>query len=124
MIRRPPRSTRTDTLFPYTTLFRSLILTLERLDLGRQHLEPPVLPVDRFELVFRRLESVLRERHPLMLGEVAIHQIIGRDGDLADALLTGFLDRKSDALGNSVSVRVVFGGGGYIKKKKRSNKKI
>src|SRR3546814_3212931 len=26
MIRRPPRSTRTDTLFPYTTLFRSLML--------------------------------------------------------------------------------------------------
>src|SRR3546814_14549200 len=26
MIRRPPRSTRTDTLFPYTTLFRSLLL--------------------------------------------------------------------------------------------------
>src|SRR3546814_6691538 len=26
MIRRPPRSTRTDTLFPYTTLFRSLPL--------------------------------------------------------------------------------------------------
>src|SRR3546814_4253819 len=26
MIRRPPRSTRTDTLFPYTTLFRSLFL--------------------------------------------------------------------------------------------------
>src|SRR3546814_6802390 len=33
MIRRPPRSTRTDTLFPYTTLFRSfedLTLSLER----------------------------------------------------------------------------------------------
>src|SRR3546814_3582773 len=27
MIRRPPRSTRTDTLFPYTTLFRSLVGT-------------------------------------------------------------------------------------------------
>src|SRR3546814_12753796 len=27
MIRRPPRSTRTDTLFPYTTLFRSTTLT-------------------------------------------------------------------------------------------------
>src|SRR3546814_16192149 len=27
MIRRPPRSTRTDTLFPYTTLFRSAVLT-------------------------------------------------------------------------------------------------
>src|SRR3546814_17825548 len=26
MIRRPPRSTRTDTLFPYTTLFRSVEL--------------------------------------------------------------------------------------------------
>src|SRR3546814_5206300 len=33
MIRRPPRSTRTDTLFPYTTLFRSE-LELES-DLGR-----------------------------------------------------------------------------------------
>src|SRR3546814_20598033 len=31
MIRRPPRSTRTDTLFPYTTLFRSgwLLLSFE-----------------------------------------------------------------------------------------------
>src|SRR3546814_8308720 len=28
MIRRPPRSTRTDTLFPYTTLFRSLFTGL------------------------------------------------------------------------------------------------
>src|SRR3546814_3034626 len=26
MIRRPPRSTRTDTLFPYTTLFRSSLI--------------------------------------------------------------------------------------------------
>src|SRR3546814_12190237 len=30
MIRRPPRSTRTDTLFPYTTLFRSILAFLER----------------------------------------------------------------------------------------------
>src|SRR3546814_7419724 len=28
MIRRPPRSTRTDTLFPYTTLFRSLAVVV------------------------------------------------------------------------------------------------
>src|SRR3546814_9348107 len=34
MIRRPPRSTRTDTLFPYTTLFRSAFLFKE----GRQQL--------------------------------------------------------------------------------------
>src|SRR3546814_4016480 len=32
MIRRPPRSTRTDTLFPYTTLFRSEGLNIIRLD--------------------------------------------------------------------------------------------
>src|SRR3546814_1153871 len=31
MIRRPPRSTRTDTLFPYTTLFRSQRRTWRRL---------------------------------------------------------------------------------------------
>src|SRR3546814_10159610 len=31
MIRRPPRSTRTDTLFPYTTLFRSVGETVQRL---------------------------------------------------------------------------------------------
>src|SRR3546814_1494752 len=31
MIRRPPRSTRTDTLFPYTTLFRSNLIEAGRL---------------------------------------------------------------------------------------------
>src|SRR3546814_4863830 len=30
MIRRPPRSTRTDTLFPYTTLFRSQVGCIQR----------------------------------------------------------------------------------------------
>src|SRR3546814_694032 len=35
MIRRPPRSTRTDTLFPYTTLFRSI-------DIIRKALSSPV----------------------------------------------------------------------------------
>src|SRR3546814_9598807 len=45
MIRRPPRSTRTDTLFPYTTLFRSLAqaangyVTIDR-DTGRFSLSP------------------------------------------------------------------------------------
>src|SRR3546814_2883286 len=32
MIRRPPRSTRTDTLFPYTTLFRSAAAQARRMD--------------------------------------------------------------------------------------------
>src|SRR3546814_19689322 len=35
MIRRPPRSTRTDTLFPYTTLFRSVREGLFGPSLGR-----------------------------------------------------------------------------------------
>src|SRR3546814_6299143 len=49
MRRRPPRSTRTDTLFPYTTLFRSrpagfalgrLAVLPPRHVLERQHLDP------------------------------------------------------------------------------------
>src|SRR3546814_10700438 len=36
MIRRPPRSTRTDTLFPYTTLFRSLETTVVHQDDARR----------------------------------------------------------------------------------------
>src|SRR3546814_18565410 len=35
MIRRPPRSTRTDTLFPYTTLFRSRWWLTQELELVR-----------------------------------------------------------------------------------------
>src|SRR3546814_16515511 len=34
MIRRPPKSTRTDTLFPYTTLFRSLFNPCRILEIG------------------------------------------------------------------------------------------
>src|SRR3546814_2351446 len=34
MIRRPPRSTRTDTLFPYTTLFRSTHMRIGFIGLG------------------------------------------------------------------------------------------
>src|SRR3546814_7326417 len=35
MIRRPPRSTRTDTLFPYTTLFRSQAVPRDRIAIER-----------------------------------------------------------------------------------------
>src|SRR3546814_3672257 len=34
MIRRPPRSTRTDTLFPYTTLFRSIAVVAYMMEPG------------------------------------------------------------------------------------------
>src|SRR3546814_2537085 len=65
MIRRPPRSTRTDTLFPYTTLFRSLIPFQAR-DLvspaASQHPQPgdvERLAVDalRFQCVTSRAEA-------------------------------------------------------------------
>src|SRR3546814_20886890 len=36
MIRRPPRSTRTDTLFPYTTLFRSSLVRASRFSPGKR----------------------------------------------------------------------------------------
>src|SRR3546814_12680542 len=45
MIRRPPRSTRTDTLFPYTTLFRSRIelgACRARLHLGQRLCKRPL----------------------------------------------------------------------------------
>src|SRR3546814_16388589 len=37
MIRRPPRSTRTDTLFPYTTLFRSVNVNGKDLERAPKH---------------------------------------------------------------------------------------
>src|SRR3546814_9783542 len=40
MIRRPPRSTRTDTLFPYTTLFRSVADLVEEKRPARRLFEP------------------------------------------------------------------------------------
>src|SRR3546814_5561830 len=44
MIRRPPRSTRTDTLFPYTTLFRSTHISAMGADgPGKQELDPALV---------------------------------------------------------------------------------
>src|SRR3546814_11961073 len=39
MIRRPPRSTRTDTLFPYSTLFRSVLDAMTQALAGGQRIE-------------------------------------------------------------------------------------
>src|SRR3546814_1110626 len=52
MIRRPPRSTRTDTLFPYTTLFRSI--TAARVGEGSS-LRSSASPVSTMEKVFELL---------------------------------------------------------------------
>src|SRR3546814_9718913 len=82
MIRRPPRSTRTDTLFPYTTLFRSLAanpqvaLLFHWKSLRRQiRIEGPVAPVAdsvadayfaRSEEHTSELQSLMRISYPVL----------------------------------------------------------
>src|SRR3546814_7454391 len=70
MIRRPPRSTRTDTLFPCTTLFRSC----ERASVHRQQVE-----VERLRLPERAHvahgNAGIRQRHA--------HGLVGRFGGVA-----------------------------------------
>src|SRR3546814_1257744 len=53
MIRRPPRSTRTDTLFPYTTLFRSDAAALGEAQVAAlaHHLAPQFAAVDADRVV-------------------------------------------------------------------------
>src|SRR3546814_14015251 len=62
-IRRPPRSTLTDTLFPYTTLFRSAIAPASRarFDAGRAKLPQPLDRAGTWE----RKGAVLRFAVPL-----------------------------------------------------------
>src|SRR3546814_15690394 len=54
MIRRPPRSTRTDTLFPYTTLFRSAEALPKVFRIG----EKPELTLARMQIPGGRTQSV------------------------------------------------------------------
>src|SRR3546814_10585987 len=69
MIRRPPRSTRTDTLFPYTTLFRSCqhLRGAPRCEDGPMSDSPiRVFVVDDHEVVRRRSEEHTSELQSLM----------------------------------------------------------
>src|SRR3546814_16224637 len=73
MIRRPPRSTRTDTLFPYTTLFRSECCHEPRDRRQRSVIESAChaahVMCEGFELVFHRrnrLSHSLNPRPPLV----------------------------------------------------------
>src|SRR3546814_9467590 len=78
MIRRPPRSTRTDTLFPYTTLFRSIDLEPDVFGLEAfaeavgQHREVRSIREGRAEAAVFRLEDAVdpREASPGELGAV------------------------------------------------------
>src|SRR3546814_12255734 len=66
MIRRPPRATRTDTLFPYTTLFRSI-------ELGHQQVDEVV--GDKGKIVWNLDTEMLK----LMCDSGLIHLVVARD---------------------------------------------
>src|SRR3546814_5875461 len=102
MIRRPPRSTRTDTLFPYTTLFRSP----RRLPFGRRTRKG-------LSRGARRGGPVARRR-PLCAGQLPLHRggrgrrensVAGRaaDGDL-------LLERRDGGGGDERRARQGHGG--------------
>src|SRR3546814_17533242 len=115
MIRRPPRTTRTDTLFPYTTLFRSERTTAHHHDGKPEHalLCPRVDGVA--DILVGDAEAAGEARHH-GVGLAAGHHA-GRE-DIA------VLDRQSVVSGKSVSVRVDLGGGRIIKKKKKISQTI
>src|SRR3546814_12216775 len=80
MIRRPPRSTRTDTLFPYTTRFRSLSDAQSRLAvptgaLTREHV--PARVHDDLDAVRRALAAALDPPDRLVL-RVLHHPVFGQ----------------------------------------------
>src|SRR3546814_3148083 len=75
MLRRPPRSTRTDTLFPYTTLFRS------KLDQVAKTLPPGIqvnVVLNRAELVGATVATVQRNlTEGAILVAVALFLLLG-----------------------------------------------
>src|SRR3546814_12479245 len=135
MIRRPPRSTRTDTLFPYTTLFRSI---RQREDgAGQDQADDPFQLAGRPDYGAQgQCEGGLVQRcgrdrmHPHATGGKA-PRIMGRgrgshrDGDahagqeapMHGAEATRMGDRKSVVWGEGVAMRGDLSGGGSINKK-------
>src|SRR3546814_13834580 len=124
MIRRPPRSTRTDKLFPYTTLFRSqpplCVGGCQRNRLGANG----ETVADIFEIA-PHYDATIGQANRRADGEAAIGRIgilhgVPRGGQqlvfpAGHGRTTS--DRKSVVSGKSVSVRVGFGGRLIIKKK-------
>src|SRR3546814_12672979 len=100
MIRRPPRSTRTDTLFPYTTLFRSRGLqpgarAFQRPPVGAEQVHFPARVETGIIDRLRRLEAgngADRQR-PVFALPAPVHA--GARGN------SGQLDRKSTRLNSS-----------------------
>src|SRR3546814_11109590 len=96
MIRRPPRSTRTDTLFPYTTLFRSWIdpfCALELVPARRQSACADRLDSGGFGMGF----DILRRG----AGHRSSRAAVLTAAMLGAAIMAGALDRKSTRLNSS-----------------------
>src|SRR3546814_16795504 len=116
IIRRPPRSTRTDTLFPYTTLFRSRRKSrqVQSTPGGSIGCQPRLLRAARLRLPASqpcspgRVPSYEGDRNSHCHWEPALPRDQGRG------------KRKSVVWGKMVSVRVDFGGR-RVYNKKRSN---
>src|SRR3546814_8995436 len=94
MIRRPPRSTRTDTLFPYTTLFRSLNPTGEVPVL----VEPDGVPLAESSAIVEYLDEVYPEptlfgKSPLTRAEVR-RLVAWFDLKFHDEVTINFVDEK------------------------------
>src|SRR3546814_11976310 len=107
MIRRPPRSTRTDTLFPYTTLFRSVAIETQRCVAESGVHEGAVMRRGRIGMDIGP-EMRAGDAHALNRGCAARLE-------RADPL--GESERKSVVSGKRLSVRVDLGGRRLIKKK-------
>src|SRR3546814_6641342 len=82
MIRRPPRSTRTDTLFPYTTLFRSHGFRINfldpRLGMGVVGLDRKLPAQPRPGLAAHRLKRQREETRSYLFARTDDHIVFGR----------------------------------------------
>src|SRR3546814_19638738 len=119
MIRRPPRSTRTETLFPYTTLFRAH--QKEGHHQRCAQAEPAPGRADRQRHIrqpVHTLEEIIRMERPAPESVAADFAVIRRVVAVRLHLQVGEAARKSVVQGKSVSVRVDSGGSRIIKKKK------
>src|SRR3546814_2171359 len=99
MIRRPPRSTRTDTLFPYPTLFRSLVAgTRHELTLGAEVVLHVAGALDRARVdVALELAEDLRVVLADDVGQHVETAAVGHpDGDLVERCLGGRLAELVD----------------------------
>src|SRR3546814_8847708 len=104
MIRRPPRSTRTDTLFPYTTLFRSLLDGLkERAEHLVASLSPQPLPLTTLTQVLRGLlaENISLKEFRRIAAAISVAAQKTVDADEIIELIRPELDRKSTRLNSS-----------------------